>query len=253
MPQKINLILCPSPELFSAYESDTNDTLVIIVDILRATSVITTALGNGAESVVPVSSCQKCEELGKKFGYLKAAERNVEKCDFADLGNSPKEYTKDLVKDKGIVLTTTNGTRALTMAVDAGFYNIMTGSFLNISAIAHYIKDEKWKNVLIIASGWNGTVCIEDCLFSGCLVSVLQEIGVECKTSDMATMMSVIYKEVSRKDASLMSFLRDAEHYKRLEKHSLVSDVEYCLQRDLYDFVVLLDDKGCLKRHNMVY
>lgn len=249
MANKINIKLCPSPDLFDVYNDDGKNTLVIVVDIFRATSVITTALANGAMSVIPVMSCNECEELGERHGYLMAAERNVSKCDFAHLGNSPKEYTRNVVENKNIVFTTTNGTKALTLAKDAGFGNIIVGSFLNVGAIAKYISDNNYMEILIVASGWNGKVCVEDCLFSGCLTSVLHGIGFECCLNDMALMMSLLYKEETLKDRTLLSFIRNTEHYKRLEMHNLTSDAEYCLQRDLYDFVVVLDDTGLLRKY----
>ena len=107
----MNIYLCPSPELYSLYHRP--DTIVIIVDIFRASTTMVTALGHGARSIIPVSTTEEAETLGHTLGCLIAAERNVQRCPFAQLGNDPAEYTEELVSGKDIVFTTTNGTRAL--------------------------------------------------------------------------------------------------------------------------------------------
>lgn len=244
----MKITLCPSPDLFHIYKGDEKDMLVIIVDILRATTVVTTALANGAKSIIPVMTCQECEDLGRKMGYLMTAERNVAKCDFANLGNSPKEYTKDIVSGRDIVFTTTNGTRALSMAREQGVRDIIIGAFINVGAVAEYVIKKQYKEVLVVASGWNGMVSLEDCLFCGCLTNRLLSKGVECSLNDMATIMNDLYNTEVAKDYTLMSLLRKSEHFGRLEKHNLISDAEYCMQKDIYDFVVALSGDRLVRK-----
>src|SRR5215831_5816610 len=118
-----------SPALVHLY--DVSNSIVVIIDILRATSTIATALYNGAKAVIPVDSVSRCIELGKQIDGITAGERDGKIAEGLEHGNSPFEYTKEFIEGKTLVLTTTNGTRLLQMALDRNAHGIITGAFSN--------------------------------------------------------------------------------------------------------------------------
>src|ERR1044072_305308 len=126
---KPTLYTSPSPALLDLY--DINNTIVVIIDVFRATSTIATALYNGAKCVIPVDSVAKCIELGKQIEGITAGERDGKIAEGLQHGNSPFEYPSSFVKGKTLVLTTTNGTMLLHMALEKGASRIITGSFPN--------------------------------------------------------------------------------------------------------------------------
>src|SRR4051812_34023124 len=124
---------CVSPLLYSVYKD--TESVVVIIDILRATSAICTAFHHGAEKMIPVATIEEAR-LYKAKGYLTGAERDAIPVEGFDFGNSPYSYMDEDVKDKTIVITTTNGTQAIDAAKDA--YKVVIGSFLNIDALCYY-------------------------------------------------------------------------------------------------------------------
>ena len=166
--------VCFSPALYPYY-ADSNNYIVVVVDIFRATTTMCAALKNGAKCIIPVASIEEAQQYKAK-GYLVGAERNVKRCDFADFGNSPFDYTEDRVESKEIVFTTTNGTQAIEAAANADILTI--GAFSNISALTEFCI-QKQKDVMILCAGWNNRFNIEDTLFGGALADRLmaKEIG----------------------------------------------------------------------------
>ena len=142
-----------TPENFEVYSR--KDSIVVINDIFRATSAICTAFEFGAKAIIPVDSIDRAREF-QKLGYLAGPERDAVKVEGFDFGNSPYDYIGDHVRDKEIVLTTTNGTRAIEMAKTESEM-IVIGSFVNISALSKWLVKQK-KNVLILCSGWKGRI-----------------------------------------------------------------------------------------------
>jgi 2-phosphosulfolactate phosphatase len=143
---------CFSPNLYSCYPSD-NEQIVVVVDVFRASSTICSALAAGAAAVRSVASLEVAEQA-KRNGELVGAERNTIKCDFADFGNSPSDYKPEIVAEKTVVFTSTNGTQAIELAANDNT-EILVGTFVNLSAVANYCMASK-KNVLVLCSGWRG-------------------------------------------------------------------------------------------------
>src|ERR1051326_6956431 len=135
-----------SPALLDLYE--VNNAIVVIIDVLRASSTIATALYNGAKCVIPVDSVAKCIELGKKIDAITAGERDGKIAEGLEYGNSPFEYPKEFINGKTLVLTTTNGTKLLHMALERGASHIVVGSFPNLSAISNYLVSQQ-QNVIL--------------------------------------------------------------------------------------------------------
>lgn len=220
--------VCFSPALYPFYHQ--NEALVVVVDVFRATTTMITAFLNGAKKIRPVATVKEAETY-KKQGWLVGAERNVKRCDFADFGNSPFDYSADLIKDKEIIMTTTNGTKSITIAKDS--YRVIVGAFTNISAVARYCLETK-RDVIVLCSGWNDLINIEDTFFGGALVELLLESGTYTAASDAARIAYNIW--IDHKDDPIR-YLESSDHMQRLKAHGLDDVVTYCLTRDLSDKV----------------
>src|ERR1044071_3384817 len=160
--------VCVSPEMMHLY--DVTDKTVVVVDILRATSCMATAFAHGVDCIVPVADLEECRAMRNK-GYITSGERNGEKVEGFDKGNSPFEYMEE-IRGKKIAFTTTNGTQAISKSIAAR--DVVIGAFLNLTAIANYVKTSP-NNILVVCAGWKGKVNMEDTLFAGALVEKLRE------------------------------------------------------------------------------
>ncbi len=219
---KPSLEVCLSPALLHLY--DVKNCIVVIIDVLRATSTICTALYNGATKVIPVSSVAECVSIGKQLGAITAGERDGMIAEGLLNGNSPFEYSREFIQDKTLVLTTTNGTKLLHMAKDA--VQIITGSFPNISAVCDYLVAQKLP-VILGCAAWKDRVNLEDTLFAGAVVSRIKEhFSVNC---DSAIMAESVYN-TSKDD--IFGFMTQASHFKRLANYGLEKDIRYCLSPD---------------------
>lgn len=216
-----------SPALLHLY--NVRECIVVVIDILRATSTIATALYNGAKEVIPVDSVEKCIRLGKEMACITAGERDGQIAEGLQYGNSSFEYPREFVQGKILVLTTTNGTKLLHMALAKGATEIITGSFLNFSAVCNHLLEEK-KNVILACAGWKDKVNIEDTLFAGAVISRLKDnFEINCDASNMA---ATLYLQ-GRDD--LYTFLKrnNASHYHRLMNFGLERDIRLCLTPDV--------------------
>lgn len=221
--------ICFTPALYPYYSDGDSDKIVVVVDIFRATTTMCAALNNGARAIIPVASIEEAQAYKAK-GYLVGAERNVKRCDFADFGNSPFDYTEDKVGGKEVVFTTTNGTQAIEMASAAG--TLIIGAFSNIDAVADFCVG-KQKDVIVLCAGWNNRFNIEDSLFGGALAKRLIDKGYT-SASD-ATQVALSMWEEARPD--VRSYIDRTEHIKRLEANNLQDSVDYCLTEDTVDIV----------------
>ena len=230
---KPRLEVCFSPALLHLY--DTVGSVVVIIDIFRATSTITAALHNGAKCIIPVASVAECITLGLQIpGSITAGERDGKVAEGLQYGNSPLEYPNEFVSGKTIVLTTTNGTRLLHMVEGAS--SIVIGSFLNLRAVCDYLLAQG-KNVLLGCASWKDRVNLEDTLFAGAVVDAIGDaFDINC---DSARMAKYLY-QFSKKD-SLIDFLKDSSHYHRLAAFGLQEDMEYCATTDLHPIVPILN------------
>lgn len=221
-----NLYTCLSPALLNLY--DLSNSVVVIIDVLRATSTIATALYNGAQCVIPVASVPRCIEIGQETGGITAGERDGRVAEGLTYGNSPFEYPRDFIQDKILVLTTTNGTKLLHMALDNGAPEIITGSFPNLSAVCDYLVSSG-RDVLLGCSAWKDRVNMEDTLFAGAVVNrIKSHFNIHCDASKMA---EGLYLEAGEDRFDFMR-LRGATHYHRLMNYGLEKDIRYCLQAD---------------------
>lgn len=228
--------ICFSPALYPAYHNP--EAVVVVVDIFRATTTMVTAFSNGVSSIRPVASVEEAEAY-KRQGWLVGAERNVKRCAFADFGNSPFDYPAEKVAGRDIVFTTTNGTKAITCAKDA--FRVVTGAFINLSAIARYCAAQK-RDVVVLCSGWNDKVNVEDTVFGGALADFLIRESGYGIASDAVRIALDMWISHHR---SLLAYLMETDHYARLVKNQLQDSVSYCLSQDLVSVVpVLLVESG---------
>ena len=224
--------VCLSPELIHLYDVQEKK-VVVVVDILRATSCMTTALAHGVSSIRPVAELEESRALSEQ-GYLIAAERGGEKVKGFDLGNSPFEYMEDGLRGRKISVTTTNGTRAIGLSM--GAERLLIGSFLNLKAVANLLNKQE-NDVLIVCAGWKGHVNLEDTLFAGALAEQLTAKFTCICDSTLAAI--ALYHHAQ---SNMLAFLQNSSHVQRLKGLGIEKDVAFCLQQDIYDVVPILKD-----------
>lgn len=216
-----------SPALLHLY--DLNNAIVVIIDVLRATSTIATALNNGARCVIPVDSVAKCIELGRQIDGITAGERDGRIAEGLEHGNSPFEYSPEFIGGRTLVLTTTNGTKLLHMALERGAGQIITGSFPNLGSVCRYLLSQNLPVVLGCAA-WKDKVNIEDLLFAGAVINQVKEhFHINCDSSQIAETLYLNAKD------DLYGFMntKNASHYHRLMGYGLEKDIRYCLTPDV--------------------
>lgn len=223
---KPTLFTCVSPALIHLY--DLRDAVVVIIDVFRATSTIAAALYNGAECVIPVDTVPKAIEVSRSLNGIAAGERDGRLAEGLSHGNSPMEYSSDFIENKILVLTTTNGTRLLHMALNNGADDIITGSFPNVSAVCDYLIKQN-KNVILACAGWKDKFNLEDTLFAGAVISRVKEnFTIHCDSSLTA---SVLYQNSKN---NLLSFAKNFTHYHRLvNRFGHIEDIDFCLTEDI--------------------
>lgn len=230
MQNKPSLYTIVSPALLDLY--NVSDTIVVIIDVFRATSTIATALYNGAVKVVPVSGVEDCIAIGKQLNAITAGERDGKVIKGLQHGNSPAEYHRDFINGKTLVLTTTNGTKLLHMALDNGASEVITGSFPNLSAVCDHLIAER-KNVILACSGWKNLFNLEDTLFAGAVVNrIRQHFTIRCDSSLMAEGMYNLHKN------DLYNFITKTTHWHRLAAYGLEKDLQYCVTANVANVLV---------------
>lgn len=230
--------VCLSPVLYPYFKN--KDAIVVVVDILRATSSICTAFHNGVNKIIPVNTTEEAQNYKNK-GYFVAAERDGVVIEFADIGNSPHYFSKDKVKDKTVVYTTTNGTNTIQLAKDS--YQVLIGSFINITAISEWIAREK-RDVLILCAGWKKKFNIEDTLFAGALVEKL--ITQNCYNIDCdSALASVDLWQTAKKN--LNAYVSKINWRKRLDMQEVL---DYCIQQDLTNQVPVFENGILISGNN---
>ncbi|MBX0290791.1 2-phosphosulfolactate phosphatase [Hymenobacter sp. HSC-4F20] len=227
------LDICFSPELLPLF--DLRGRVAVVVDILRATSSIVTALAQGVTHLLPFSELDACRAQAAA-GYLTAAERDGRQAEGVDLGNSPYGYLNGVVpvRGRGVAITTTNGTRALHLSAAADA--TLVGAFLNLGAVARHVQ-ELGKDVVVVCAGWKGNFCLEDTLFGGALAARLQA-SFDTISSD-ATLAALDLWQAAQPD--IISYLLKSAHVRRLNHLEAHKDMEFCLRQDEYDLVPVFE------------
>ena len=231
-----NIAVCLSPELIHLFELEGKT--VVVVDILRATSCMTTAFAHNIKSMKPVSTLEDCRSY-KKEGYFIAAERGGEKVEGFDIGNSPFSYMEPSLAGEKVAVTTTNGTLAIVKSMTAN--DILIGSFLNIKAVASRII-ELDQDVIIHCAGWKGSVNAEDTLFAGALIDLLAgEFETNTDDASLAHSLYLLHKD------NMLDYVSQSSHAQRLKGFGIMKDIEFCMEMDKYDVVPYLKGDEIIK------
>lgn len=244
MNNKPALFTSLSPALLHLY--DISSSVVVIIDVLRATSTIATALHNGARCVIPVDSVPHCIDMGKQVGGITAGERDGKIAEGLEYGNSPFEYPPEFISGRTLVLTTTNGTRLLHMALDKGAKAIITGSFPNLSAVCDHLV-QLGLPVILGCAAWKDRVNLEDTLFAGAVIARIgQHFHINCDSSKMALNLY----EKAEKDLYGFMQRNEASHYMRLSGFGLEEDIRYCLTADVAPALPIFEDGKLITQKN---
>ena len=222
---------CFSPALFVPGEN--HDSIVVIIDILRASSAICTAFANGAVAIIPVADVPEAKDY-KARGYIVAAERDGYVLDFADFGNSPFNFTREKVEGKTIVYSTTNGTGIINLASSA--YMTVIGSFLNIGALTQWlIKQEK--DILLFCAGWKNRFNIEDTVCAGAIAEKLMASNLYSTICDSTLAAMDLWSLAS---PNLPGYIEKAAQRTRLRDKKLDDCIEFCLTSDYTDKIPVM-------------
>ncbi len=222
-----------SPVLFPVY-FDNQDCTVVVIDVFRATSAICAAFESGIDSLIPVATLEEAIEYKQK-GFKVGAERNAEVVEGFDFGNSPLTFKDGKFKNESLVLTTTNGTKAIEMA--KGAHKVVIGAFTNLSALCDYVEKED-KDVLLLCAGWKDRFNLEDTLFAG---AVVERISKNMRFNNLAdSSLAAMNMYVGAKH-DMFGFLGESSHRKRLSRLNMEEDIIYCLTIDKTDIVPVLE------------
>ena len=211
-------------------ESKTKGKVCVVIDVLRATSVIITALENGAERIFPFKDIETIQEKCRNLkNIIKCGERNALKIDGFDLGNSPLEFTKEKVFGKDIYMSTTNGTKAIENSLSAD--KILICSFLNIQSVVKRIV-EYGKDCVIVCAGTNGKFSLDDTLCAGFIIKELQKYT-EISIDDI--LLALI--RISESHKNIKDILKGSTHYSYLLSLGFEKDIEHIFSLNKYSIV----------------
>jgi len=249
--KRLEVLFTPA-EFEALKKRDLGDTICVVFDVLRATSSMVTALANDATGIIPVQEIVEALEIRyRQPGVLLAGERDGVRItaeltgkEAFDLGNSPREFATEAVKGKTIVMTTTNGTRALRACAAA--HIVLAGSFLNLTATAEFVRLERAANVLAVCSGTFEQAAYEDVLIAGALCDSLCEQDSIREAADSALMVRRLY-QLER--ANLSAAIAQSRNARRLlGRPELCDDVAFCLQRDRFPLIAELCKDGMVRK-----
>jgi len=222
---------CFSPAL---YEADGHrNSIIVVIDVLRASSAIVTAFANGAAAIIPVADIAEAKDY-KSRGYLVAAERDGYVLDFADFGNSPFNFTRDKVEGKRIVYSTTNGTGIINLSASACMTVI--GSFLNERALSLWLIKQK-KDILLFCAGWKNRFNIEDTVCAGAIAEALMASDSFVTICD-STHAAIDLWSLARSD--LRGYIEKAAQRTRLRDKNLDDCIDFCLTSDYTDKIPVM-------------
>ena len=236
VPEHRSVEVCFSPGLFGDVLT-TGAPVVVLVDVLRATTTICTAVANGVAEIIPVATHEEARRL-KAQGLLVASEKDGVQLDFADFGNSAFSFTRDAVAGKALVYCTTNGTKALHLAKGAGV--VVIGAFVNISAVTRWLTERR-EDVVILCSGWKNRFCLEDALFAGALAEQRRATVVFATACDSAEAAMDLWRAAARDP---VGYVEKAAQRHRLRRLGLDDVIPYSFGRDVVDVVPVFDGRA---------
>ena len=224
--------VCFTPKLFDEITTKDNY-IVVMVDILRASTSICAAFENDVKEIIPVATLDEARAYKSK-GYLVASERDGKVLDFADFGNSAFNFMNEAVIGQTIVYSTTNGTQAIELAKNAK--GLVIGSFTNLSVLADWLLNKN-SNLIILCAGWKNKFNLEDTIFAGALIEKLISSNVFRLDCDSAEAALDLWN-IAKKDP--LAYIEKAAHRHRLKKLNLDDVLEYTFINDTTNVVPVL-------------
>jgi 2-phosphosulfolactate phosphatase len=231
MAERATVEVCYSPNDYPLYKDDHE--IVVVIDVLRATSAIVAGIANGLKSIIPVSTLEEAFKY-KNEGYIVAAERGGDIVEGFAFGNSPYSFMDPSLKGKSVVLSTTNGTRAINTPENK---TVIIASLVNTDAVSNYLL-EKNKNVLLLASGWRDKFNLEDTICAGAIADYLVKSGEFTSNEDSSIAAKYLYQSASQ---NFFGFLKSSSHRRRLKKLNLNEDIKFCLTPNQFDIIPILE------------
>ena len=247
-------VLFTPAEFAGLHQRDLSETVCVVFDVLRASSTMVTALVNGAAGIIPVGEIAEALAIrrwepeavlaGERDGLRIQPERSGGVA--FDLGNSPREFTRDKVGGKTIVMTTTNGTRALRACAQAR--RVLVGSFLNLGATADLLKEDPPKRLLVVCSGTLEQAAFEDALAAGALCD---SIWPQYRSGAVADSAGMAQRLFHAEEKDLLAAVAQSRNGQRLlGRPELEADVAFCAQRDVFPLVAELGPDGFVRRRD---
>jgi 2-phosphosulfolactate phosphatase len=237
----VKLFIYHTPELTPP---DTLPDCAVVIDVLRATSTIATALKVGSEAVQTFSSLEELIEAGKQWPpekRLLAGERGGAKVEGCDLGNSPLDCTPELMADKRLFLTTTNGTRALQRVKLAN--SVITAAMINRRAAVNYLLEKQPETVWLLGSGWEGGYSLEDTVCAGAIADLLVQTENITVGNDEVIAAIALYQQWQH---NLLGLFEQASHGQRLLRLNGDEDLKYCATLDSLDILPIQKEPSVL-------
>jgi 2-phosphosulfolactate phosphatase len=250
---KIDVFLTP---FFPEFENQFNDSLVIMIDVLRASTTVCAALYHGAKEIIPCETTEKAVQiysnLSREYRFLAGEKNGIKQTGF-DAGNSPSEYSEYAVKGKTVVMTTTNGTRTFARAKQAKHKII--GAFVNIAATVDFINNLIAKNgennfkINILCAGNNGRFSFEDAICAGAYIHYLSKSYDNIEMTDSALASKSLYNQHADE---LSTFLKTCDHARYLQKLGFGEDIEIALTFDLFPVIPILTGNSIQLQNSII-
>ena len=238
MDNRKHVEVCFTPGEYEYFKGEYD--IVVVIDVLRATSAICAAFDNGIKSIIPVATIDEARDYQKK-GFLVGAERQGQIVEGFDFGNSPYSYMKEELKGQEVVLSTTNGTKALSIAADAP--TVVVGALNNLDALCEWLAVQD-KNVLCLCSGWQDKFNLEDTICAGAICDQLISSGKFVSDEDSSIAAKYLYLSAWENP---LGYLKSSSHRRRLKNLNLNEDIKYCLTPNKTTVIPILKDGKLVK------
>lgn len=235
MDKKIDVFISSQ----SFQEEDLRDKTAVVIDVLRASSTMVTALDHGAKGVIPVADMGDASKISQNLDsphYLLSGEKDGIKIEGYDLGNSPLDYTTDRVEAKTIIFNTTNGTKAIKRAGLAR--EIVIGSFLNLDVIVDYLQSVD-NDIALVCAGWRGRLSLEDLLCAGNIISELADGTLPDYVQDGAKVAFGLYEKIGD---DIEAAIKTSNYAVRLKDIVSDDDLAYCCQRNILQVLPVMNE-----------
>lgn len=220
---------------------DLKDAVVVVIDNLRASVTITTALANGAPYVAPcltaadaLARAAQIRKRGVGKPPLLGGERGGVKIDGFDLDNSPRAYTPDAIEERPIVFTTANGTAAIELA--RGAARVLIGSFVNLTAVVRAVADDP-RPVHLLCCGTREEVSLDDCLPAGAMMQRLLSLGRQSVADDSGLLCMHAFRSAMAGTGGLVAAMRSSRGGRNLIRIGLEADIDLCSRLDIFPIV----------------